>query len=251
MPPQSKARTFLVLGTVFLGSIASLPTISQAKTHHASPLVITTSSHNWHKSLLGSSYTRYHNLKYVFAKGAKLRYAHAVYGGLNCVSFARAASGIELKGNAANWWDAAAGVYQRGSEPEAGSVLNFRATGRMRMGHVAVVTAVLSPRAIEIEHANWYKGSVARNVSVVDVSPANDWSRVRVALDRSGSYGSVYPAYGFIYDRPDTGTMVANRPETTQISTVATPYDEVAQAPASRPKQAVPDTVDAPARSLQ
>jgi hypothetical protein len=44
---------------------------------------------------------------------------------------------------------------------------------------------------------------------VVDVSAANDWTAVRVGLGRSGEFGSVYPTYGFIYDRPDTGTMVA------------------------------------------
>ena len=83
--------------------------------------------------------------------------------------FARAASGIELKGNAANWWDAAAGVYERGSRPEAGSVLNFRANGRMRLGHVAVVTDVVGSREIEIDHANWAgpgvtKGGVSRGI---------------------------------------------------------------------------------------
>ncbi len=129
---------------------------------------------------------------------------------LQCVPFARENSGIELAGNAANWWDAATGIYERGARPEVGSVLNFRASGRMRMGHVAVVSNVLDSRNVEIDHANWSgRGSIRRNVRVVDVSSANDWSAVRVALGQ-GDYGSVYPTYGFIYDRPDHGTMVAN-----------------------------------------
>ena len=31
-----------------------------------------------------------------------------------------------------------------------------------------------------------------------------------IGLDHSGDYGSVYPTYGFIYDRPDHGMMIAN-----------------------------------------
>ena len=164
------------------------------------------------------------------AKSAKSRYSrYAGSSGLQCVPFARAASGIELKGNAVNWWYAAAGVYARGEHPEAGSVLNFRGTGRMRLGHVAVVTNVVGAREIEIDHANWAgpgasKGGVSRGIRVQDVSDANDWSQVRVALGHTGDFGSVYPTYGFIYDRPDDGTMVAS-------ASRAPAYDEVAEAP--------------------
>ena len=142
------------------------------------------------------------------------RYASWSGGRLQCVPFARENSGIELSGNAATWWNAAAGVYERGARPEVGSVLNFRATGRMRMGHVAVVSNVLDSRNVEIDHANWSgpgvgRGGITRNMHVVDVSEGNDWSAVRLSLG-NGDYGSVYPTYGFIYDRPDRGTMVAN-----------------------------------------
>ena len=57
-------------------------------------------------------------------------------GGISCVPFAREVSGIELTGNAATWWDEAAGQYARGSSPETGSVLNFRANSSMHLGHV-------------------------------------------------------------------------------------------------------------------
>jgi len=129
---------------------------------------------------------------------------------LQCVTFARSDSGVEIKGNASTWWYQAAGVYQRGQRPEAGSVLSFSATGRMRLGHVAVVSRVVNAREIEIDQANWWGpgsyGGVTRAVPVVDVSENNDWTAVRVALG-DGRFGSVYPTHGFIYDRPDNGKI--------------------------------------------
>jgi surface antigen len=196
----------VLLATLVTGSMTALSNSVDARTHKT--VLIHPVRHGGAKLASGSGAGR-RNAKYVFTRGARVRYAHATYGGLQCVPFARAASGIELKGNAADWWDAAEGVYQRGAAPEAGSVLNFRATGRMRLGHVAVVTAVVDSRHIQIEHANWYKGSVSRNTPVEDVSPENDWSEVRVGIG-GGNFGSVYPTYGFIYDRPDSGTMLAN-----------------------------------------
>ncbi len=169
-------------------------------------------------------------------------------GGIQCVTFARSDSGIELSGNARDWWGNAAGVYQRGSRPEAGSVLNFRANGSMRMGHVAVVDQVVDGRTLIIDHANWggpgaVRGGVSRNISVVDVSPANDWSAVRVALGHSGEYGSIYPTYGFIYNRPDAGTILASantgtalpalNPAPRDLRPREAAYDEVAEAPDS------------------
>lgn len=196
--------------------------------------------------------------KHSLSKSGKARYARSGGSTLQCVTFARATSGIALKGNAANWWDAAAGVYQRGSEPEPGSVLNFRANGHMRLGHVAVVTEVLSAREIEIDHANWAwsgatKGNVSRGVRVLDVSPNNDWSAVRVGLGHGEDFGSVYPTYGFIYDRPDTGTMLANN-SAIHLPTVQTPgigLDEVAEAPASVDPAPAVLPVDAPDRSFR
>ena len=171
-------------------------------------------------------------------------------GGIQCVTFARADSGIELSGNASAWWDHAAGVYARGNRPEAGSVLNFRANGAMRMGHVAVVNQVLDSRTVEIDHANWggpgaVRGGISRDISVVDVSPANDWSAVRVGLGHSGDYGSIYPTFGFIYNRPDRGTLVAAADHSAPVPAmnpaprdlrgrvIDASYDEVAEAPDS------------------
>ncbi|WP_408903764.1 CHAP domain-containing protein [Rhodopila sp.] len=160
--------------------------------------------------------------------------------------YARAVSGIEVAGNAWEWWYNAAGEYARGNHPEAGSVLTFRANGRMRLGHVAVVQQVVNSREVLIDHANWPgggHGGVSRGVAVVDVSEANDWSAVRVELGRGGDFGSVYPTYGFIYNRPDNGVMTASAATPTPIP-VLNPapadlrpvsdrraYEEVAQAP--------------------
>jgi surface antigen len=146
--------------------------------------------------------------------GHSTHYAHHAYargyGRLQCVTFARSDSGVEIKGNAGTWWYQAAGVYQRGQRPESGSVLSFSSTWRMRLGHVAVVARVVNAREIEIDQANWWGpgsyGGVTRNVPVVDVSENNDWTAVRVALG-DGRFGSVYPTHGFIYDRPDNGKV--------------------------------------------
>ena len=133
--------------------------------------------------------------------------------GISCVPYARQISGIMVIGNAWQWWDKAAGQYARGDQPEPGSILNFRANGRMRLGHVAVVTRVVNARQIIVDQANWpsnaMRGGISHNVAVVDVSEANNWSAVRVELPQGGEFGSVYPTYGFIYNRPDTGVVRA------------------------------------------
>lgn len=144
-------------------------------------------------------------------------------GGLQCVPFARTASGIDVRGNAHLWWDQAAGVYARGQTPEAGSVLSFRSNRSMPLGHVAVVSRVINSREVEIDHANWAgpggrKGRISRGVSVVDVSDSNDWTAVRVELGNSENYGSIYPTNGFIYDRPESGAiMLAVAPQAASL----------------------------------
>ncbi|MGI4745084.1 MAG: CHAP domain-containing protein [Janthinobacterium lividum] len=139
-------------------------------------------------------------------------YASAGLPVLQCVAFARSNTDIALTGNAANWWQNAEGVYARGSAPEVGSVLNFRANDRMRLGHVAVVTSMVDSRTIQIDQSHWNARGISRDVSVVDVSENNDWTAVRVELGHQGVYGSIYPTYGFIYARPDSsGRIVTAR----------------------------------------
>ncbi len=185
-------------------------------------------------------------------------FAVSQWGGISCVPFARAATGMEVKGNAHAWWSSASGTYERGQQPEAGSVLNFRSTQRMRLGHVAVVARVVDSRTIEVDHANWAgpggagKGRVARSVPVIDVSPANDWSAVQVSLP-GGGFGSVYPTFGFIYDRPDQGVMVANNLASPTPGQGVRRYSEVAEAWSARvmPAGSTTLSIDAPQRSLR
>ena len=127
--------------------------------------------------------------------------------GLQCVPYARAHSGINLRGDAYTWWDKAAGVYARGHDPIEGSVLVLNGYGKHR-GHVAVVRRIVSPREIRIDHANWLDDrAVYVNDPVVDVSDANDWSQVKVWNIRSGSWGTrTYHVQGFIGPSPQTGS---------------------------------------------
>ena len=124
---------------------------------------------------------------------------------LQCVPFARAESGVEIRGNAKTWWSQAAGTYQRGDEPRQGAVMAFAGTGGMPLGHVAVVKKIVSDREILIDHANWSpingrRGQIERNVRVVDVSNAGDWRMVRVWYAPIGDLGlRANPVQGFIY----------------------------------------------------
>jgi hypothetical protein len=122
--------------------------------------------------------------------------------GLECAPFARALTGVQLRGDAYAWWDGAAGRYDRTARPATGSVLVFRRDERLPYGHVAVVSRVLSARQIVVTQANWVHHRVTEDQPVVDVSAANDWTLVRVWWPPAGQMGShEYPAYGFI--RPD------------------------------------------------
>ncbi|HLI12522.1 MAG TPA: CHAP domain-containing protein [Alphaproteobacteria bacterium] len=124
---------------------------------------------------------------------------------IQCVPYARHISGIDLYGNAWTWWYAADGQYGRGHRPVVGSALVFKKQKHMPDGHVAIVTKVYGPREIAVDHANWApkhgpKGWVQRNARVIDVSPNNDWSEVRVWYPPIHDFGSkAYPVYGFIY----------------------------------------------------
>jgi surface antigen len=117
----------------------------------------------------------------------------------SCVLYARAASAIDIRGDAYTWWDASAGRYLRGSQPEPGAVLVLAKTDRLRLGHVAVVRQVLGDRDILVDHSNWVPGRIITSMEVRDVSPTNDWSELRFFNRSAGAFGATYPAYGFIY----------------------------------------------------
>jgi surface antigen len=131
---------------------------------------------------------------------------HGISEPVSCVPYARARSGIQLQGDAWTWWDAAAGRYARGRSPQPGSVLVINRTARMRDGHVAVVSRVVSSREILVDHANWASGAargrIATDQRVVDVSARNDWSLVRVWYPRINDFGrTAVPARGFVHPR--------------------------------------------------
>ena len=119
---------------------------------------------------------------------------------LQCVVYARERTGINIRGDAADWWDRAAGKYARGKDPVLGSILVLTGYAGPHRSHLAVVTAMVSDREIRIDHANWFDdGTILRNDPVIDVSPDNDWSEVRVYNPRTETLGArTYLVQGFI-----------------------------------------------------
>jgi surface antigen len=136
-----------------------------------------------------------------------------------CVPFARAASGIQIYGDAWTWWGQAAGRYARGDDPRVGSVIVFEKTSRLPLGHVAVVSRVVEKRVLMLTHANWSRlngkrGHAEQDVTLYDVSPRNDWSSVKVWFrDSNGLGGSVYPVAGFIYGGKPAAELTARSPD--------------------------------------
>jgi surface antigen len=157
-----------------------------------------------------------------------------------CVPFARLISGIQIFGDARTWWQQASGRYETGFVPRAGAVLCFKPTARMRLGHVAVVSQVLTDRIVQITHANWSpidgsRGKIEKDVTIVDVSPAGDWSLVKVWYDPSRDLGgSTYPTHGFIYPDAAARTVAASGINRFQNGAIA-----VAQSAASQMASAV------------
>ncbi|GAA4775302.1 hypothetical protein GCM10023219_23480 [Stakelama sediminis] len=139
-----------------------------------------------------------------------------------CVPFAREASGIEIHGDAWTWWGKAKGRYERGSLPAIGSVLVFAKSPQLPLGHVAVVSRIVDHRVLMVTHANWSRidgerGHVERDVTLVDVSPDNDWSEVRVWYNSNDGLGATtYPIYGFIYGETVSGRDVHASPQITE-----------------------------------
>lgn len=130
--------------------------------------------------------------------------AYKVSTPLQCVPYAREKSGIQIRGDAHQWWDRAAPRYNRGQEPRPGAVLVLARTAKMTSGHVAVVTEVMSPRLINVTHSNWGNDKYSRRVvysamRVEDVSRHNDWTSVRFWNPEKNVFGFPYAARGFIY----------------------------------------------------
>jgi hypothetical protein len=117
-----------------------------------------------------------------------------------CVEYARLRSGLAVFGDAKYWWARAKNLYARAAHPVEEAVMVFSGSKRLKRGHVAVVTKIVSAREIIVDQANWMnKGEIDLAIPVLDVSKNNDWSRVRVWHIPSGQFGTrVYAVSGFI-----------------------------------------------------
>ena len=162
-----------------------------------------------------------------------------------CVPFARLISGIQIFGDARTWWRQAVGKYDVG----------FKPTQRMRLGHVAVVSQVLTDRIVQITHANWSpiegsRGKVEKDVTLVDVSPEGNWSQVKVWYDPSRDLGgSTYPTYGFIYQDAQAKVLASSsisNAENTAIAMAQSAATQMASAvrPGSGPLQMLTQAAD-------
>jgi surface antigen len=129
----------------------------------------------------------------------------------NCALYVRAETGVALYGAAGGWWDEADGRYERGHAPAPGAILVFKRTRQIPSGHVAVVAQIISAHEILVDHANWYRGTVSRGMSVIDISLGHDWTSVAVINPPSGTHGRDYPTYGFVYPRPGLREIVEIR----------------------------------------
>jgi hypothetical protein len=95
---------------------------------------------------------------------------------------------------------------------------------------------VIDDRTVLLRHANWSpingrRGQLEDNVRAVDVSPAGDWSEVRVWFAPLGGLGTTHwPVNGFIYNqkpRPNERLTV--------LSSAGGPADRNADRPVARP----------------
>jgi len=167
-----------------------------------------------------------------------------------CVPFARLISGIQIFGDARTWWGQATGKYETGIVPKAGAVLCFKPTARMRLGHVAVVSQVLTDRVVQITHANWSpiegsRGKVEKDVTVIDVSAQGDWSEVKVWYDPNRDLGgSTYAVHGFIYPDASSRMLAASGVTRFQNGAIAVAQQAAQQmASAVRPNNQGPMSV--------
>lgn len=167
---------------------------------------------------------------------------------LQCVPYARERTGVQIYGDALTWWDKAAGRYKRGNRPKKGAVMAFTPYRNMQLGHVAAVAKVIDSRTVLLDHANWSpingrRGQIERGVKAVDVSPANDWSEVRVWYDPIQGLGRTeWPVAGFIYPDRDTSGNADFAPRTTIAAAMP--------APAVVPVASTPRPARAPSREF-
>jgi surface antigen len=190
-------RAILLAATAVVG-FAGLPTDADALTPLSMDLAIdpdVTAGPSEHATLAPRAFERapdeaYEPIARVTNSRARLQ----------CVPFARRESGVEIYGNANTWWQQAQARYETTQAPEEGAVLALEGYATTSRGHVAVVREVVSPRLIIVDHANWLnRGEITRDVPIMDVSEAGDWSEVRVWHVPGRHWGGrTYTVQGFI-----------------------------------------------------
>jgi surface antigen len=123
---------------------------------------------------------------------------------------------MDVSGDGWQWWSHSDGRFEHGHAPKESAVMVFDRTDSMEHGHVAIVSHIMNPRLITINHANWarfrgHRGAISTGVMVQDVSDKNDWSEVKVWDEGSRSFGRSNHILGFVYNRPGSsdGSMVA------------------------------------------
>ncbi len=150
---------------------------------------------------------------------------------LTCVPYARMVSGIDLRGNARDWWAAAAGRYHRSQVPEVGAVLVFPASGSMRAGHVAVVEQVLGPRHILIHHANW-EGPGIRG-KAASRAGSRWWMSPPTTIGRACGCRPASPPASTGASIRRTGSSTTARPKASVLTARRSVPTELAEAPAA------------------
>lgn len=160
---------------------------------------------------------------------------------LQCVPYAREQSGIQIYGDAHEWWSKAEGRFDRGNRPKVGAVMAFQPHRNMQLGHVAAVSKIVDSRTVLLRHANWSpingrRGQIENDVRAIDVSRNNDWSEVRVWYDPIQALGkTAWPVHGFIYsDKAPNFDRVAKPPVQ-----IARAQPRTASNPVSRSAQGV------------
>lgn len=172
----------------------------------------------------------------------------------DCVRVVRSISDFSLQGDAWMWWNRAEGRYARDNTPSDGSVLVFKRAGRMQRGHVSLVSNVIDRRTIEVDHS-WLDGrGLRRGMRILDVSPRNDWSMVRVWHEPTAQLGMrVYPTYGFILPNgakpkrmdPEPRYVIAPPGRAARGAAKLVTAQAPAVLPGHKPKQAVAQTAHA------
>lgn len=165
---------------------------------------------------------------------------------LQCVTFARNFTGMQIFGDAWTWWEKATGKYDEGQAPKPGAVLVFKSQGKMKLGHVAVVSQIITDRYIQITHANWSpvngrRGRVEENVNVLDVSEKGDWSKVKVWYGPLNDLGTtIYTTYGFIYNSQNPAQTAQVQTATIQTTAPVQPQRQQIAMAATAPTPEVP-----------